>query len=350
MYFPLLKLTTAGRNLISQSAYTNSKMVFTKACFGSGTYARYATEDLLQLTALGSKKLDVQFANADYNSDSGLVTLSFNLDNSAITQAFQCTEMGLYARLGDTGTEVLYGYTTNTENPDTLQPYRDGGYVVTTFNVLVVVGNAANVTATVSEATGYVSYGLYRDHVNAKNPHGTRIGDLNVDWSTVTVGYAIPETLTNAAANENVKSLMGKSAKAINDLLFHLSDPNPHNGLGGIEFGTYVGNATSASSYQDVNLGYQPKALFVVGASGNMHDDVSGMQGGLALPGHPVMNRGRESANDVTTYGQTWDYRYMRIMITETGFRVCGNATGGSENGYGGANINGREYRYVAFK
>lgn len=349
MYFPILKLTGEGRKIVSGAIGQHEKIVFTRAVIGSGTSTKYRN-DIPAVTKLTKQELSLPLAASDFNSSTGMVTLSFNLDNSAITSAFQCTEMGIMAKLGDAGAEKLYAYTTSTEDPDTLRPYTDSGNVVTTFNVLITVGNATSISANLSESTGYVSYGMYRDHVAAKNPHGTSIDDLNVQWNLVKVGYDIPEALTRVEADEDIKSVIGKSAKAVNDLLYHLTDQNPHEGLGQMVFGTYVGNG---EPYQDIDLGFQPRALLVIGASGNMHDDVTGMMGGLAFPGHPVVGRGYESAQNVADIDSAnWDnvYYNLRIKIMGNGFRVRGTSRSGGSASDAGSNISGYEYRYIAFK
>lgn len=90
--------------------------------------------------------------------------------------------------------------------------------------------------------------------------------------------------------------------------------------LGGlIVTGTYTGSSKSLS----ITLGFQPRAVLVM-----LHDGVcsasSYTRGGLALPGHPVVNEGTEC-----------------VKVTDTGFYVV-------NTGYSLMCLADRIYHYVA--
>ena len=92
--------------------------------------------------------------------------------------------------------------------------------------------------------------------------------------------------------------------------------------------GTYIGNGAATRS---INLGFQPKALYLCeqnGAAGY----ISGARyicGGLALPGHPIIN---------TSQGN-----YVAVEITSTGFTL-------HHDEYRAVNTNGGRYHYLVLR
>jgi hypothetical protein len=98
--------------------------------------------------------------------------------------------------------------------------------------------------------------------------------------------------------------------------------------------GTYTGNG---NSYQDIQLGFKPKAVLVTNRIGQMGDNTNGgakytyIFGGLALADYPL-------------YGST-------ITITNNGFRAYYSSSGTSNlSAANGTDTYSNPYRYIAFK
>lgn len=99
--------------------------------------------------------------------------------------------------------------------------------------------------------------------------------------------------------------------------------------------GMYTGNG---SNTQEITLGFKPRAVFVypVGQSATYQD------AGLATPEQNAVT----SVSYATTYATEYNYHYVTIAITDTGFKVsyC------SSSSHARTNYNGYKYVYIAFK
>ena len=101
--------------------------------------------------------------------------------------------------------------------------------------------------------------------------------------------------------------------------------------------GMYDGNGAAG---RVIDLGFTPKAVLVMDAEGNTHDDVDDLHGGLALLGYNVIDR-----NASNTYTTTWSNTYCVLGIVSGGFRV--NYNSGREIR---SNESGHRYYYIAFR
>ena len=99
--------------------------------------------------------------------------------------------------------------------------------------------------------------------------------------------------------------------------------------------GIYTGNG---SSTQEITLGFKPRAVFVypVGQSSTYQT------AGLATPEQNAVT----STSCATTYATEYNYHYVTIAITDTGFKVsyC------SSSSHARTNYSGYKYVYIAFK
>ena len=92
--------------------------------------------------------------------------------------------------------------------------------------------------------------------------------------------------------------------------------------------GTYTGNGASSRT---ITLGFQPKALYLC-SQGGLAGYLSGYYyvcGGLALPGHPLVDQGNNNA--------------VAVEITATGFQLY-------RDSYRQVNENGWVYFYLALR
>ena len=99
-------ITNAGRNLLARALAGEGKVIFTKAAFGDQKYSG----NLREVTELKNKKLDLNVMNI--RNDNGTAVLTVQISNQNVDQSFQTEEFGVYAKIENDVSEVLYSYTT----------------------------------------------------------------------------------------------------------------------------------------------------------------------------------------------------------------------------------------------
>lgn len=163
-------LTKQGLNLLAK-AQAGATLHFTRAVLGDGRVEESA--DLKSMTAMVSEKMELPIGNITV-SGTGTATIETQLENNTLEHGFFAREAGIFARadLGDTqGEEVLYAYR-NTGDDCEYVPAGGGSEVWNlTYNIITVVDNAENITATISGDIVYVSYGTFTSHKDSEDPH-----------------------------------------------------------------------------------------------------------------------------------------------------------------------------------
>lgn len=99
-------ITNAGRNLLARALAGEGKIIFTKAAFGDQKHSG----NLREVTELKNKKLDLNVMNI--RNDNGTAILTVQISNENVEQSFQTEEFGVYAKIEEDVTEILYSYTT----------------------------------------------------------------------------------------------------------------------------------------------------------------------------------------------------------------------------------------------
>ena len=99
-------ITNAGRNLLARALAGEGKVIFTKAAFGDQKHSG----NLREVTELKNKKLDLNVMNI--RNDTGTAVLTVQISNQNVDQSFQTEEFGVYAKIENDVSEVLYSYTT----------------------------------------------------------------------------------------------------------------------------------------------------------------------------------------------------------------------------------------------
>jgi hypothetical protein len=99
-------ITNAGRNLLARALAGEGKVIFTKAAFGDQKHSG----NLREVTELKNKKLDLNVMNI--RNDNGTAVLTVQISNQNVEQSFQTEEFGVYAKIENDVSEVLYSYTT----------------------------------------------------------------------------------------------------------------------------------------------------------------------------------------------------------------------------------------------
>lgn len=99
-------ITNAGRNLLARALAGEGKVIFTKAAFGDQKHSG----NLREVTELKNKKLDLNVMNI--RNDNGTAVLTVQISNQNVDKSFQTEEFGVYAKIENDVSEVLYSYTT----------------------------------------------------------------------------------------------------------------------------------------------------------------------------------------------------------------------------------------------
>ena len=99
-------ITNAGRNLLARALAGEGKIIFTKAAFGDQKHSG----NLREVSELKNKKLDLNVMNI--RNDNGTAVLTVQISNQNVEQSFQTEEFGVYAKIENDVSEVLYSYTT----------------------------------------------------------------------------------------------------------------------------------------------------------------------------------------------------------------------------------------------
>ncbi|MDT3416183.1 hypothetical protein QO009_002051 [Brevibacillus aydinogluensis] len=153
-------LTKKGRDLQAK-AEAGVTLTFTKVKIGDGQLAQgQSLEDLNDLVS-PQKILTIGSVQAEGN---GLCRIRANITNQGITQGFYVREIGLFAQDPQLG-EILYAIATASA-ADYLPPEGGATVVNNQFDIIVIVGNATQISATISPS-GIIS----QDDVAASGPN-----------------------------------------------------------------------------------------------------------------------------------------------------------------------------------
>lgn len=376
-------LTNAGMELLLRGL-CGEQIVFTKIKLGNGGEQDAAATDLSNpLVEAGISQIEREGDHA---------TLRAAFSNTEVADGFTAKEIGVFAQDPDEeGKELLYGlwYEPDEAKADYVPAVTDR-VLETQMDILVFIGEAENVSASIGSSMVYATAEELKDHTeDTENPHKVtkqQVGLGNVENKSISEQEPVFDNTADLAANESgekVGVVFAKVKKAIETLMAHLSASNPHgitaSLVGAAEkthyhsasqinsgtllaarggtgctslaqlatrvsaflcmpvIGSYVGDGSSS---REIELGFPPMAVLLFDANGNVSDDVNGYAGGLALPGLAV------SANvGSVVYDATWSDSYSVLMLTETGFKVNYNS-----NRKVMSNVSSMTYRYIAFR
>ena len=171
--YPNIKLTQKGLD-IAINADKSKKLIYTKIGIGDGRLSN--NEDVLTLTAMKSRKIyaDISDINNDTNNQ---VTLETIVSNKVVNEGFYAREIGIYAKLGENGEEVLYGYANAEDNcdymPDKTQPIDE-----LKLRITLIVGNVDNVTAVVNSSIIFITLADCRREIARHNADPLAHGDF----------------------------------------------------------------------------------------------------------------------------------------------------------------------------
>lgn len=157
--------TLAGSNLLVESVKSKKPIIFTRIALGDGTLTE--SESIEGLTALKHPMAQnsVQAINSRGNGEIDVVA---TISNSSVTSGFYARELGVFAKVGDTGTEKLFAYT----NAGAQASYTPAGTSLDEklITVTFYVGNDVNVQINLNSQL-YITQAALDAHNSATNAH-----------------------------------------------------------------------------------------------------------------------------------------------------------------------------------
>lgn len=139
-------LTNKGRNLQAK-AQAGAVLNYTRAAIGDGTLTG---QSIVALTALISAKKTLPITKLRMIPPDRAAVGTI-ISNQSITTGFYFREIGIFAQDPDEG-EVLYAYANSGANAEYLPPAGGPDVIEKSIDMLVVVGRASQVTATIDSS------------------------------------------------------------------------------------------------------------------------------------------------------------------------------------------------------
>lgn len=223
-------LTNAGERLLTR-AIGGEKIVFTRFAVGDGELSTTPEKELVNLI---STKLSFGIGAVDH-SEAGYISLTGQFSGSAIEEDFTLRELGLFAK-GEDDEEILYCYANDGENAGIVKANQDDVAVEQHLTLVVAIGEAEHVTATLSPDTIYPLKSDFDAHLaDDRNPHKVTKEQVglgyvpNVSTNDQTPSYVSLSELSNLSSGEKLSTAFGKLSAAVYFLKNHIEDDdNPH--------------------------------------------------------------------------------------------------------------------------
>ena len=143
--YPAVITTMAGTNTIAEANASKQALIFTKIVIGAGDMPA----SIPSATALTDKRLELAITKSVKTGD-GQFMVQGLLSNKNLEAGFYAREIGLMAKAGENGQEVLFSYTNGGNYVDYI-PDKNTPMDSYTFTITTVIGNAEKVQAIVSD-------------------------------------------------------------------------------------------------------------------------------------------------------------------------------------------------------
>ncbi len=225
-----ITLCPAGLTLLRQAVAGLATLNFTALQLGNGVDAGD------EATTLSNPMLTLSLNSVAIGDT--FISLHAAFSNTEIDSGFRATEIGVLARDGDEGEEILYAYLYAGESASDYIPAASERSFEGVYDVEVYIGDAQNVTAAVSQSLEYVTKAVFEEFTARRdNPHAVtaeQVGLGNVanksesmiapHWNVVT------DTVEEIRSGEMLSQIFSKLQVAVRSLISHLrSTTNPHN-------------------------------------------------------------------------------------------------------------------------
>ena len=212
-------MTAAGLDILAKAAATKT-ISFSHVQLGTATTScgRIATpthEQILARTALYNPmlRINVQTDDITFNGN-GTASVRVVVDSKALktqglAQGFWCREVGLFAIDPDSGATVLYSYKPYGALGFFVAGYDSATAIKVTVNLITVIDQATNITATIDGSSVSVTQAEFSDHRTSEDPHPNFLSK----------GTAVTTSTKFWAASSDEKSIQPISASNLKQQL-----------------------------------------------------------------------------------------------------------------------------------
>ena len=236
--------TLAGSNLLVESIKSKKPLIFTRIALGDGTLTE--SESIENLTALKHPMAQnaVQAINSRGNGEIDVVA---TISNASVTSGFYARELGVFAKVGDTGTEKLFAYT----NAGAQASYTPAGTSLDEklITVTFYIGNDVNVQINLNSQL-YITQAALDAHNSATNAHQDA---FNKKLDITSNQYA--KALTKH--NQGLQVTKGDNSREVINFItdnYNDSDINKVLNLGTLK--SLLGQGAIVASKLDANAGF----------------------------------------------------------------------------------------------
>lgn len=236
--------TLAGSNLLVESVKSKKPLIFTRIALGDGTLTE--SESIEGLTALKHPMAQnsVQSINSRGNGEIDVVA---TISNASVTSGFYARELGVFAKVGDTGTEKLFAYT----NAGAQASYTPAGTSLDEklITVTFYIGNDVNVQINLNSQL-YITKAALDAHNSATNAHQDALNKkLDVTSNQYTKALTKHNQGLQVTKGDNSREIINFITDNYND-----SDINKVLNLGTLK--SLLGQGAIVASKLDRNNGY----------------------------------------------------------------------------------------------
>ena len=175
--YPAVITTMAGTNTIAEANASKQALIFTKIVIGTGDMPA----SIPRATALTDKRLELAITKSVKTGD-GQFMVQGLLSNKNLEAGFYAREIGLMAKAGENGQEVLFSYTNGGNYVDYI-PDKNTPMDSYTFTITTVIGNAEKVQAIISD-NGVASVHDLEAHNTDPGAHGGLLQNLKSQLAT----------------------------------------------------------------------------------------------------------------------------------------------------------------------
>lgn len=191
--YPAVITTMAGTNTIAEANASKQALIFTKIVIGAGDMPA----SIPRATALTDKRLDLAITKSVKTGD-GQFMVQGLLSNKNLDAGFYAREIGLMAKAGENGQEVLFSYTNGGNYVDYI-PDKNTPMDSYTFTITTVIGNAEKVQAIISD-NGVASVHDLEAHNMDPGAHDGLLQNLKNQLATHNTDISSHPAITNMIA------------------------------------------------------------------------------------------------------------------------------------------------------
>ncbi|MBF1754910.1 MAG: phage tail protein [Veillonella sp.] len=199
--YPAVITTMAGTNTIAEANASKQALIFTKIVIGAGDMPA----SIPRATALTDKRLELAITKSVKTGD-GQFMVQGLLSNKNLEAGFYAREIGLMAKAGENGQEVLFSYTNGGNYVDYI-PDKNTPMDSYTFTITTVIGNAEKVQAIISD-NGVASVHDLEAHNADATAHDNRFNAIVRQVNNMITSVDNSDSLAKVPTLQLVKTLL----------------------------------------------------------------------------------------------------------------------------------------------